>query len=71
MKICLISFDYWGFDHYIIEELKKKGIEANHINLNNFKYTYSNVFIRIANGFSKVFLNTNIKRVKKNYLKKY
>jgi hypothetical protein len=65
MKICLISFDYWGFDHYIIEELKKKGIEANHINLNNFKYTYSNVFIRIANGFSKVFLNTNIKRVKK------
>ncbi|WP_163399120.1 hypothetical protein [Flavobacterium fluviatile] len=65
MKICLISFDYWGFDYYIIEELKKKGIEASHINLNDFKYTYSNVFIRIANGFSKVFLNKNIKRVKK------
>lgn len=65
MKICLISFDYWGFDQYIIEALRKKGIETTHINLNNFKYEYPNVFTRIANAFSKIFLGKNIKKSRK------
>lgn len=65
MKICLISFDYWGFDQHIIDALQKKGIEANHINLNDFKYSYPNHLNRLKNGLSKFLFNKNIKRVKK------
>lgn len=65
MKICLISFDYWGFDRNIVDALKRRGIEATHIDLNHFKYSYPSIFAKVANGFSKAFFNENIKRNKK------
>lgn len=65
MKICLISFDYWGFDSYIIQELKLRGNEAHHINLNNFRYRHPSYLHRISNFFGKIILNKNIKNLKR------
>ena len=64
MKICLISFDYWGYDEKIADELSKMGYEATHIKLSNFKYDYNNVGEKIINFFSKNILNKNIKKIK-------
>ena len=65
MRICLISFDYWGFDSYILKELEEKGYEVSHINLNNFRYTYPSLPKRIGNFFSKLLFKKNIKRLKR------
>jgi len=68
MKICLISFDYWGFDKYIVDELENRdGVEAVHINLhNNFKYTYPNFLYKIKNFFLKTFLKKNLKTIERH-----
>jgi hypothetical protein len=65
MKICLISFDYWGFDSHIIKELKQGGHEAYHINLDDFKYKHPSFPHRLKNFFTKVVLKKNIKRLKR------
>lgn len=65
MKICLISFDYWGFDSYILKELQHKGHEVSHINLNNFRYVYPSLPVRIGNALSKILFKKNIKRLKR------
>lgn len=67
MKICLISFDYWGFDQHIIDALQKRGIEASHINLNDFTYSYPNIISRVGNSLSKIILDKNIKNIKKQH----
>ena len=59
MKICLISFDSTFFDHNIILELKKRNIDAIHIDASKFKYKYKSVFERIQ-------INLNNKEFKKN-----
>lgn len=64
MKICLISFDYFDYDHAIIVELKRRNIEANHIDISKFKYNYKSFFDKILNFFNKFFLNKNIKKIK-------
>lgn len=64
MKICLISFDYWGYDEKIAEELLKMGYETTHIKLSNFKYDYKSKGEKIFNFFSKNILNKNIKKIK-------
>lgn len=64
MKICLISFDFFDFDHYIVLELKRRNIDANHIDISKFKYKYSSFFEKITNFFFKLFFNKNIKKIK-------
>lgn len=63
MKVCLISFDSTYFDHNIIIELKRKNIEANHIDASKFKYKYTSVFDKISNSINKSFFNKNIKDI--------
>ena len=63
MKICVISFDFWGYDAHIVETLKEKGIEANHIKIG--AVSYENFGERLANLFSKVFLGKNLKYQKR------
>ncbi len=63
MKICVISFDFWGYDAHIIETLKEKGIEANHIKIG--AVSYENFGERLTNFFSKVFLGKNLKYQKR------
>lgn len=63
MKICLISFDFWHYDEYIVGKLKEKGIEATHINIGAF--THKNHQERLKNTFSKVFLGKNLKHEKR------
>lgn len=66
MKICLISFDYWGFDQHIAKELKSRdNVEVSHIDLSRFRYKYPSFFHRIANTFNKVFLGKNTKKLKR------
>ncbi|MDR3010242.1 MAG: hypothetical protein LBV59_20070 [Sphingobacterium sp.] len=63
MKICIISFDYWNYDHHIVKKLQEKGIDASHINMGAYKY--KNFGERVSNAISKIFLNKNIKHVKR------
>ena len=63
MKICVISFDFWGYDAHIVETLKEKGIEANHIKIG--AVSYENLGERLTNFFSKVFLRKNLKYQKR------
>lgn len=64
MKITLISFDYFGFDNYIVQELNKRGIETHHIDISKYEYHYKSKLEKVKNFLSKLFLNTNIKKVK-------
>lgn len=62
MKICLISPDYWNYDHFIVKNLQNKGIEAYHIKYGRIKYGYPTFLHRTINFFRKLFLGKNIKR---------
>ncbi len=59
MKICLISFDFWNYDYHIVEKLREKGVDAQHINVGAF--SHRNFGERFVNTLSKVFLKKNIK----------
>ena len=59
MKICVISFDFWSYDAHIVEELRRKGIDANHINIG--AYQHKNFPARVQNTISKIVLNRNLK----------
>ncbi len=59
MKICVISFDFWNYDAHIVTELRRKGIEAHHLNIGS--YQHKNISARVRNTFSKVFLKRNLK----------
>ncbi|WP_299891619.1 hypothetical protein [uncultured Lacinutrix sp.] len=65
MKITLISFDYWNYDHHIVKALNKKGIEATHIDISKFKYEYKSVLEKTKNFIFKTFLKQNIKKIKR------
>lgn len=63
MKICIISYDFWGYDQYIVETLSKKGINAHHIKIASI--THSNFGERATNALSKTLLNRNLKKEKR------
>jgi len=63
MKICVISFDFWGYDEHIVEALCAKGIDAHHIKIGDV--THSNFSERATNAVSKIFLNKNLKTEKR------
>jgi glycosyltransferase involved in cell wall biosynthesis len=63
MKICVISFDFWGYDAHIVETLSAKGIDAHHIKMGSV--THSNFSERATNAVSKIFLNKNLKTEKR------
>ena len=58
-KIAVISFDHWNYDAHIVIALQKKGIESFHIKIGDFKY--KNIWERILNSLSKIFLGKNPK----------
>ncbi|HLW30835.1 MAG TPA: hypothetical protein VKX40_01145 [Aequorivita sp.] len=71
MKICLISFDFWNYDHHIVQALQQKGIDAHHINLRGYEHQYPTFFHRIGNFFTKLLLNRNVKKIHRdNYILK-
>ena len=59
MKICVISFDFWNYDAHIVEELKRRGIVANHINIG--AYQHKSFSARVQNTISKIVLKRNLK----------
>ena len=62
MKICIISFDSTYFDHNILLELKRRNIDANHIDASKFKHKYKSFLDRISARFKKLVLKKNIKQ---------
>lgn len=66
MNICVISFDFWQYDAHIVEALKKRGINAHHINLG--AYRHRNIAARAENAFSKIFLKKNLKKQQRQQL---
>ena len=63
MKILVISLDNWGFNQYIVDDLKNKGVNVVHWNFNQWKYSYSNKFEKFYNFFLKTFFKVNLKQV--------
>ncbi|GAA4148934.1 glycosyltransferase [Chryseobacterium ginsenosidimutans] len=63
MKVCVISFDFWGYDAHIVEALCSKGIDAHHIKIGDV--THSNFSERATNAVSKIFFNKNLKTEKR------
>ncbi|MDH6251205.1 hypothetical protein M2347_000932 [Chryseobacterium sp. H1D6B] len=63
MKICVISYDFWGYDKYIVDVLCKKNIDASHIKIATV--THSNFGERAKNALSKTLLNKNLKTEKR------
>ena len=59
MKICLISYDFWHYDQYIVQALKRKRVDAHHIRITSWRYP--NLKARVKNTTSKVFLGKNLK----------
>ncbi|QBO58179.1 glycosyltransferase [Chryseobacterium salivictor] len=59
MKICVISFDFWNYDAHIVEELRRKGVDAHHINIG--AYRHGSFSARIKNSISKILLKRNLK----------
>ncbi len=62
-KICVISFDHWNYDKYIVSSLQSKGIESTHIKIGEFKH--ANFWEQLKNTFSKILLNKNPKLIKR------
>lgn len=63
MKICVISFDFWGYDTHIVEALKKKNIEAHHLKIGAVGHDCLGE--KIKNALSKIFLKRNLKYEKR------
>lgn len=63
MKICVISFDFWGYDQHIVDVLRRKGVHAYHIKIG--AVTHANFTEKAVNAFSKVFLKKNLKKEKR------
>lgn len=63
MKICVISFDFWGYDAHIVEVLKRRGIEANHLKIGAINHP--NFWERLKNAVSKIILKRNLKDEKR------
>jgi len=68
MKFCIISYDYFGYDKHILLELQKRNINATHIDISKFHFSYSSKFKKIRNFFFKLFFKKNIKQIE---LKKF
>jgi len=62
MKITIISLDKWGYNQFIADELKKRGVSVTHIDFYTFKYEYPTFIHKALNFFTKTFFNYNIKR---------
>lgn len=61
MKICLISFDNWGFNNYIADCLIQEGHTVSIIDFSKFNFKYPHLIYRVYNSFLKFFLNKNLK----------
>lgn len=66
MKVCLVSYDFWGYDAHIVEELRRQGVQAMQLNLGHFGH--KNLAARAHNAFSKVFLGKNLKNQRRSEL---
>ncbi|WP_124639416.1 CgeB family protein [Amniculibacterium aquaticum] len=63
MKICVVSFDFWDYDHYIVKALSKKGVESHHIKIG--AVSHAGLQEKVLNALSKVVLKKNLKHEKR------
>ena len=63
MKITIISYDNWGLNAHIVNNLKSAGHSAQHINLYDFVYKYPNTFYKIYNFILKTIFKKNLKNI--------
>jgi len=63
MKITIISLDNWGYNEYIVDELKTfKQVDVNHINFDKLRYKYPSILHKIFNFFLKNIFSISLKR---------
>ena len=63
MKIAVVSLDNWGFNNYIVETLKDKGVKTTSINFDDLIYKYPTAFHKVANFFLKNLTKYNLKEI--------
>lgn len=63
MKICVISFDFWHYDAFIVKALKAQQIDAHHIKIGSVGHAHLGE--KVTNAFSKVVLGKNLKTIKR------
>lgn len=63
MKICVISFDFWDYDHYIVKALRDHGVDAHHIKIG--AVSHSNFSEKLINAGSKLLVRKNLKNEKR------
>lgn len=68
MKITIFSFDLWGFNKKIADELISQGHEVRYVNSADITYKYPNIGVKFLNFFSKNLLKKNIKRINQRKL---
>lgn len=64
MRITVLSLDLYGFNKFIVDELKGKNVDATYINSAEFKYVYKNFGEKLKNFLSKTFIKKNLKKIK-------
>lgn len=62
-RICIISFDHWNYDRHITTALRKKGVDSHHIKIGGYKH--ASVYDKVTNTLSKIFLNKNLKKIRR------
>ena len=63
-KLLFISPNYYGFNEVVLDGfINYSGCEVHHI-VSNEKYSYRNVWEKVENFFSKIFLGKNLKNEK-------
>lgn len=62
LQITFITLDNWGFNKYLVDDLKAKGHTVNHIDYDKFRYEYPSFVQRVKNFFSKTFFKVNVKK---------
>ncbi len=59
-KICVVSFDHWGYDKYIVNTLNSLKHVSHHIKIDGYKH--ANISDRLTNTISKIFTGKNLKK---------
>lgn len=64
MKITIISYDNWGLNEKLVNELNKNNLHTiNHINFHKLNFKYLTIFHRFINSFNKILIKRNLKHL--------
>ncbi|MBG6111112.1 hypothetical protein H4V97_000877 [Flavobacterium sp. CG_23.5] len=71
-KIAIISTHSFGYVDFIVEKLNlMESVDLTYVNIDSISFSYKNIFSRVNNFFSKLFLSQGLKEKNRtNFIKK-